>query len=325
MSEKCKHENTVYGELPELTHYEFCKDCKQSRAVYEQLESDWSDNELTALIEHNKTRITVLEAEVANQEEKNIELELELTLKDMLKRFGCKTDNTAVKIVQTYSMEASRLRNHVIKLEAWVDDLQKGMYINCVYCGHRYGPKENTPDTIADVLKKHIENCPNHPMSELKATNNNLLGRIVKLDLVLNKCTELFDKHWPPAMGCNGIMQVAGHLENVFKELTEIGLEAAKDEQGELFTKSDDYLKDWWLIRFLAEECRGVCKNDPAFDCQEESKCITEYCGPCLANYWIEKYDTDLPVKATDYVADASKTELGLEAAEDEQVKGLSL
>lgn len=51
---------------------------------------------------------------------------------------------------------------------AWVKDLQSGMYINCVYCGHRYGPKENTPSSRADVLTAHIEQCPQHPMSALK-------------------------------------------------------------------------------------------------------------------------------------------------------------
>jgi hypothetical protein len=43
------------------------------------------------------------------------------------------------------------------------------MYVNCVYCGHRYGPKENTPVSMADVLKDHIEKCPKHPMSVLRS------------------------------------------------------------------------------------------------------------------------------------------------------------
>ena len=47
----------------------------------------------------------------------------------------------------------------------WVRDLQSGMYINCVYCGHRYGPKDSTPASMADVLKQHIERCPQHPLS----------------------------------------------------------------------------------------------------------------------------------------------------------------
>jgi hypothetical protein len=49
----------------------------------------------------------------------------------------------------------------------WVDDLQSGMFINCVYCGHRYGPQDEVPASMADVLKQHIAQCPNHPMSEL--------------------------------------------------------------------------------------------------------------------------------------------------------------
>ena len=51
------------------------------------------------------------------------------------------------------------------RLKTWVSDLQSGMFINCVYCGHRYGPKEGTPVAMADVLKAHIVQCPKHPLS----------------------------------------------------------------------------------------------------------------------------------------------------------------
>ena len=53
-------------------------------------------------------------------------------------------------------------------LQQWNNDLMSGMYVNCVYCGHRYGPVENTPTSMADILKEHIEKCPKHPMSKLK-------------------------------------------------------------------------------------------------------------------------------------------------------------
>lgn len=55
-----------------------------------------------------------------------------------------------------------RLRSHVA-------DLQSGMYINRVYCGHRYGPDPGTLVAMADVLRAHIEACPEHPMSKLRA------------------------------------------------------------------------------------------------------------------------------------------------------------
>jgi len=53
------------------------------------------------------------------------------------------------------------------RLEKWVADLQAGMYVNCVYCGHRYGPGETTPVSMADALKAHVVECPAHPMSGL--------------------------------------------------------------------------------------------------------------------------------------------------------------
>ncbi len=57
------------------------------------------------------------------------------------------------------------------RLQQWVNDLQSGMYVNCVYCGHRYGPEDNVPSSMAEALKLHVEQCPKHPMSALKAKN----------------------------------------------------------------------------------------------------------------------------------------------------------
>ena len=53
-------------------------------------------------------------------------------------------------------------------LKQWISDLQSGMYINCVYCGHRYGPSDEVPAAMAEVLKQHVEQCPKHPMCQLK-------------------------------------------------------------------------------------------------------------------------------------------------------------
>lgn len=56
----------------------------------------------------------------------------------------------------------------IARLQQGVNDLQSGMFINCVYCGHRYGPDPGTPVAMADVLKAHVEQCPKHPMSALR-------------------------------------------------------------------------------------------------------------------------------------------------------------
>lgn len=62
------------------------------------------------------------------------------------------------------------------KLQQWVHDLQAGMYINCVYCGHRYGPDDEVPATMAQALKEHVEQCPKHPMSSLRVERDRLRG-----------------------------------------------------------------------------------------------------------------------------------------------------
>lgn len=59
------------------------------------------------------------------------------------------------------------IENHLSRHEllAWISDLQSGMYINCVYCGHRYGPNEM--EIPADALRRHVASCPEHPMSKV--------------------------------------------------------------------------------------------------------------------------------------------------------------
>ena len=72
----------------------------------------------------------------------------------------------------------AELEAELAKMQQWVNDLQSGMYINCVYCGHRYGPREDTPVAMADVLKEHIEKCPKHPMSKLKSEKTRLMAAL---------------------------------------------------------------------------------------------------------------------------------------------------
>ena len=69
----------------------------------------------------------------------------------------------------------------IVKLRQWVDDLQSGMYINCAYCGHRYGPDDEVPATMTEALYEHIARCPEHPLSRCKAENEKLravLGQV---------------------------------------------------------------------------------------------------------------------------------------------------
>lgn len=65
--------------------------------------------------------------------------------------------------------EIDRICEELERYKKWVNDLQSGMYVNCVYCGHRYGPEDQVPTSIAEALKEHIEHCPEHPMSKLRA------------------------------------------------------------------------------------------------------------------------------------------------------------
>lgn len=58
------------------------------------------------------------------------------------------------------------VQRNIDKLQQWIDDLQSGMYINCSYCGFRFGPAEEdqVPETMREHLKKHMIQCEEHPM-----------------------------------------------------------------------------------------------------------------------------------------------------------------
>lgn len=80
--------------------------------------------------------------------------------------------------------ERGRMAAEIEILKQWVVDLQSGMYVNCVYCGHRYGPGETTPVSMADALRAHVEACPRHPMSKMRTT----LMEIASGELGINLC-----------------------------------------------------------------------------------------------------------------------------------------
>lgn len=87
-----------------------------------------------------------------------------------------------------YLLEQIRDREQRIEqLERWIADLQSGMWINCVYCGLRYGPKESTPVTQAELLKAHIAVCPDHPAAEWKREVTRLNAALDEIGAVLRQ------------------------------------------------------------------------------------------------------------------------------------------
>lgn len=73
-------------------------------------------------------------------------------------------------------------RDRIMRLSRWVNQLQSGMTINCVYCGHCYGPADTTPVTRAEILTAHLEVCLQHPMNALKRENEQLRAKVKKLE-----------------------------------------------------------------------------------------------------------------------------------------------
>jgi hypothetical protein len=122
------------------------------------------------------------------------------------------------------------LEQRVRELEGWVSDLQSGMYVNCVYCGHRYGPSQTTAPTMSEALKLHIEQCKAHPMSALKAENERLRDLAVRAWGVMNthaarhdhKADRVRNEHMKPYHSAK-----AAHSNQWLDDFKAMGLDAA--------------------------------------------------------------------------------------------------
>jgi hypothetical protein len=86
------------------------------------------------------------------------------------------TDLELRKLADDLGKDLAIAQGVIDHLRNWIADLQSGMYVNCVYCGHRYGPNETTPVSMADALKAHIAQCPEHPMAGLLKVCGGILG-----------------------------------------------------------------------------------------------------------------------------------------------------
>lgn len=87
---------------------------------------------------------------------------------------ACKEFPGAIRRIQELEAECERL-------EKWKNDLLSGMTVNCVYCGHCYGPKSDTPVSMAEVLKEHISICPEHPLSHANTRIKELETEVASL------------------------------------------------------------------------------------------------------------------------------------------------
>ena len=83
--------------------------------------------------------------------------------------------------------EIAALRTQLAAVERWVDDLQSGLFINCVYCGFRYGPRDTHVESLddpkatasmRDALTAHVQRCSKHPLATVEQ-------RVVTLEKVL--------------------------------------------------------------------------------------------------------------------------------------------
>ena len=83
------------------------------------------------------------------------------------------------------------------RLDKWVGDLQSGMYINCVYCGHQY--PRGTPGVMQEILYEHIRKCQKHPLRKAEAKLAEEREKVKRLEEGLSSTLyrlEFYDPNW---------------------------------------------------------------------------------------------------------------------------------
>jgi hypothetical protein len=56
----------------------------------------------------------------------------------------------------------------IARQKKWINELLAGNTVNCIFCGHCYGPSATTAVSQQDVLKAHVMQCPEHPLAVLR-------------------------------------------------------------------------------------------------------------------------------------------------------------
>jgi len=148
-----------------------------------------------------------------------------------------KTDPNENIKYESLKLEISRLRK-------WIDDCQTGMYINCVYCGFRYGPRDVVPATLKDkatpsmqkALQQHIEICPEHPMSKLKKENEEIIAENKRLDAETKQCHAIDNKLITERM------QLRRENERLKGQVAELRRATARTRPGSLDSKIEAFL-----------------------------------------------------------------------------------
>ena len=104
-------------------------------------------------------------------------------LETLWDRFSTHPDRRGDYLSLEEVYELIRLQHdEIATLEQWVDDCQSGNYVNCVYCGHRYGPDDEVKPTMQQALYEHIAVCPKHPLSQAKSELASAMDKITVME-----------------------------------------------------------------------------------------------------------------------------------------------
>ena len=162
------------------------------------------------------------------------------------------------------------------KLEQWVHDLQSGMFINCVYCGHRYGPDDEVAPTMQQALYDHIAECPKHPLSAMKRRAERAEARLTHPEDAPGGPTE-------HDMGRCGHCGAEGTLQWFVDSLDRL---KGEDTPGGPAKEEDPH---WPYIHSVAGDMHGNCGGQLRYrvlnDDHDDRKYRCDKCG----KQWVEE------------------------------------
>lgn len=139
-------------------------------------------------------------------------------------------NNDQTSEIARLQAEIHALQEQNEKLEAWIDDLQSGMYINCVYCGYRYGPNTVSHVTMRKALEDHIASCPKHPLSTAKSALEQARRELAELKKrsgdIAEKTIKQFERYEAELADLRGMIEA---LQDENKKLKSIAAESIDD------------------------------------------------------------------------------------------------
>ncbi len=169
-------------------------------------------------------------------------------------------ERQATTIVSFQKQERIEILEAAVKeKDEWIDRLEDGRIVTCVYCGHAYPPE--TQRSKRKILYEHIKLCPKHP---LRHAEEQIATLIAELDA------------WKSVFGTTQLTHAQARLEQAEKA------NAKRSAQAEALRKIADLDARLWSSEMITI-AQAALKSEKENDIIEDGfgSSWSAYCAMC--------------------------------------------